>query len=169
MKQLGLLDTRWAMMLRGLVAASRVIIVRTFINNSIPYELQEAAFVDGSSDLRTFGKVILPLAKPIITFLSITAAVTRWNEYTNALIYLKTEKLFPLQVFLRRILLQGQVASMMYDEGNAESVVSMIAEAGVANQMKYALIIIAAVPLLVAYPFLEKHFSKGIAMGGVKG
>lgn len=169
MKELGLLDTRFAMIIRGLVAASNVIVVRTYINNSIPYELQEASFVDGGSDIYTFRKVIIPLSKPILAYLSINAAVTRWNEYTNALIYLKSEELFPLQVFLRRILLQSQMASMMYDEGNAESVVSMIAEASVANQMKYALIIIASVPLLALYPFLEKYFSKGITMGGVKG
>ncbi len=169
MGQLGLLDTRMAMIIRGLVAASNVIIVRTFISNSIPYELQEASFVDGGSDFYTFRKIILPLAKPIIAYLSINAVVTRWNEYTNALMYLKTESKFPLQVFLRRILQQGQVAAMMVDEGNAESVLSMIAEASVANQMKYALIVIASVPLLAIYPFLEKYFSKGIAMGGVKG
>lgn len=169
MKQLGLLDTRLAMVIRGLVAASNVIVVRTYINNSIPYELQEAAFVDGASDFYTFKNVILPLSKPILAYLSINAAVTRWNEYMNALIYLKTEALYPLQIFLRRILLQGQMASTMYDEGNAESVISMIAEASVANQMKYALIIIASVPLLAIYPFLEKYFSKGITMGGVKG
>lgn len=168
-RSMGLLDTRLFMLISGLVTPTNIIICRTYFANSVPWELQEAAFIDGASDIYVFRKIMMPLARPLLAVMSITYAVGHWNNYFNALIYLSDESKYPLQVFLRRILLKSNMLSMMVDDSDPSMVAAIIAEQATANQLKYALIVVAALPLLIAYPWVEKHFAKGIMIGGVKG
>ena len=111
----------------------------------------------------------MPLARPLLAVMTITYAVTHWNSYFNAMIYLSDDQKYPLQVFLRRILLKSNMLSMMVDDSDPNMVAAIVAEQATANQLKYALIVVAALPLLIAYPWVEKHFAKGIMIGGVKG
>lgn len=169
-KSLGLTNTRTLMLIMGLINVTNLIICRTFFSTSIPWELHEAAFLDGASDFKVFSKVILPMAKPILAVITITHAVGHWNNYFTAMIYLKDEELYPLQMFLREILLKSQITSSMTGGiDDAETVVSMMVEQNIANQMKYALIVIATLPILAIYPWLEKYFEKGFTIGSVKG
>lgn len=168
-KALGLNNTRMFMLINGLVGSTNIIICRTFFRNSIPWELQEAAFIDGASDFYVFRKIVLPLSRAILAVMCITYAVHHWNSYFNAMIYLKDEALFPLQVFLRRILIQSDLSSLLVDDSNPEIIATVVAAERVANQLKYALIVVATVPILAIYPFVEKYFDKGFMIGGVKG
>ena len=168
-RSLGLLDTRTFMLISGLVTPTNIIICRTYFANSVPWELQEAAFIDGASDLFVFRKIMMPLARPLLAVMTITYAVGHWNSFFNALIYLSDDKKYPLQVFLRRILLKSNMLSMMVDDSDPNMLAAIVAEQATANQLKYALIVVAALPLLIAYPWVEKHFAKGIMIGGIKG
>jgi putative aldouronate transport system permease protein len=168
-RSLGLLDTRTFMLIGGLVTPTNIIICRTYFSNSVPWELQEAAFIDGASDFFVFRKIMMPLARPLLAVMTITYAVTHWNSYFNAMIYLSDDQKYPLQVFLRRILLKSNMLSMMVDDSDPNMLAAIVAEQATANQLKYALIVVAALPLLIAYPWVEKHFAKGIMIGGVKG
>lgn len=168
-RSLGLLDTRTFMLIGGLVTPTNIIICRTYFSNSVPWELQEAAFIDGASDFFVFRKIMMPLARPLLAVMTITYAVTHWNSYFNAMIYLSDDQKYPLQVFLRRILLKSNMLSMMVDDSDPNMLAAIVAEQATANQLKYALIVVAALPLLIAYPWVEKHFAKGIMIGGIKG
>lgn len=168
-KEFGLTNTRFIMLIMGLVTPYNLIVCRTFFQNSIPWELHEASFLDGASDFQIFMKIVMPLAKPIISVMVIYYGVTHWNDYFNAMIYLREEELFPLQLFLREILLKTDMSSMMGDLDDPDTVISMMQEAEVANQLKYAIIVMATAPILAVYPFLEKHFEKGVMIGSVKG
>lgn len=168
-RSFGLTNTRAVMMILGLVGPTSIIICRTFFSNSIPWELQEAAFIDGASDAYVFGKVVLPLSRAILAVMTITYGVGHWNNYFTGMIYLKDEEKFPLQLFLREILLKSEMNSMLMDIADPESVTSMIVEANVANQLKYALIVVATAPILAVYPWVEKYFEKGFMIGGLKG
>lgn len=169
MKELGLTNTRTLMLIMGLVGVTNIIICKTFFATSIPWEMHEAAFLDGADDMKIFSKVILPMSKPILAVTTIMHAVGHWNNYFTAMIYLKDEKLYPLQMFLREILMKSQIASSMVGGEDGDSIVSMIVEQNIANQMKYALIVVATVPILATYPWLEKYFEKGFTIGSVKG
>lgn len=168
-KGLGLTNTRFFMLINGLVGPTNVIICRTFFRNSIPWEMQEAAFIDGASDFYVFTKIILPLSKAILAVMCITYAVGHWNSYFSAMIYLKDDIKYPLQVFLREILIQSDLASMMVDDTNPDALATVVAAERVANQLKYALIVVSTVPILSVYPFVEKYFEKGFMIGGIKG
>ena len=168
-KSLGLVNTRAFMILHGLVAPTNMIICRTFFTNSIPWEMQEAAFIDGASDFKVFGKIVMPLSRAIIAVMSIMYAVGHWNAYFNAMVYLKDRDKFPLQVFLREILVKSNLSSMLLDASDPNFLAAMMAEERIANQLKFAVIVVAVVPLLCIYPFVEKYFDKGIMIGGVKG
>lgn len=158
---LGLIDTIWALLLPSALAVFQVIIARTFFQTTIPEELVEASEIDGSSDINFIIKIVLPLARPIIAVLVLMYAVMKWNMYFDALIYLKSENLFPLQIILRSILI------LNVDSGaNIQEVMKM---QGLKELMKYSLIVISSVPLLAIYPFVQKHFVKGMLIGSVKG
>lgn len=160
---LGLLNTRWAVLLAGAVNTSNLIIARTFFVSSIPKGLEEAAEIDGASTLQIFLKVVLPLSKAMIGVLTLYYAVARWNSYIPSLYYqARSPEMWPLQMILRKILL---LASKLQDidPEKAEYYASL------ANQMKYAVVVLASVPLLVIYPFVQKYFDKGIMMGSLKG
>jgi putative aldouronate transport system permease protein len=163
-RDLGLLDSRWAMILPSAIAVWNVIIARTFFQVTIPDELLEAAQMDGCSDFKFFFKIVFPLSAPIIAVLTLFYAVGHWNQYFQALIYLRDPDLFPLQIVLRQILIQNQVdPSMMID------VKSVAERDGLSQLLKFSLIVIASVPVLIIYPFVQKHFVKGVMIGSLKG
>lgn len=163
-KELGLLDTRLSMIIPSAVAAWNVIIARTFFQVTIPDELLEASQIDGCNDFGFFFRIVLPLSAPILAVLALFYATGHWNQYFQALIYLRSPERFPLQIILRDILIQNEVdASMMMD------VSSMAKRDGLRQLLKYSLIVIASVPALIMYPFVQKHFVKGVMVGSLKG
>jgi putative aldouronate transport system permease protein len=162
---LGMVDTIWAMIIPNAIATYNLIVMRTYFQTSIPWELQEAAMIDGCSNTKMLLKIILPLSKPIIAVMVLFYAVGHWNAFFNALIYLRSEELYPLQLILREILL---VSSM----GGTEDVggqFGMDDKLLLGESIKYALIIVASIPVLILYPFVQKHFVKGVMIGSIKG
>jgi len=140
-----------------------VIIARTFFQSSIPDELEEASAIDGCSDLRFLWSVVLPLSKPILAVLVLMYAVSQWNAYFDALLYLKSVELHPLQLVLRSILILNTTAS-----SNMDAAV-MIERQQMAELLKYSLIVIASLPVLIIYPFVQRYFVKGMLIGSIKG
>ncbi|MBE5781985.1 MAG: carbohydrate ABC transporter permease [Clostridiales bacterium] len=164
MRDLKLLNTPWAMLLPGALSIYNMTIARTFIQNNIPYELFEAARIDGCDDFRYFTHLVLPLSKAILAVLSLYYAVGHWNAYFNALIYLNNRNLYPLQVFLREILI--------LNEFDNEAIIDeelMMVKQGMADLLRYALIVVSTAPILCMYPFVQRYFVKGVMIGSVKG
>jgi len=164
MKNLGLLDTRAVLILPVAMSVWNVIIARTYLQNTIPDELFEAASIDGCSEIRFFLKVVLPLSKSIMAVLVLYYGVYHWNSYFNAMIYLKSPGLQPLQIVLREILLLGQVDMTMITDVEALEKMQ-----GLSNLLKYAVIVVASLPMMCIYPFVQKHFVKGVMIGSLKG
>jgi putative aldouronate transport system permease protein len=160
-QSLGMLDTRWAMILPQAVGVWQVIIARTYLRHSIPSELYEAAEIDGASDLRVLWSVVLPLAKPMLAVIALMYAIYQWNSYFDALLYLRSDDLYPLQLVLRNILI-------LNTEGGTDTT-TMMERRQMADLLKYSLIVISTVPVLLIYPFVARHFSKGATLGAVKG
>lgn len=163
--KVGLLDSVWALILPGGVAVYNLIVTRTYFETSIPQDMYEAAAIDGSGNIGTFFKIALPLAKPIIAVMVIFTMVAYWNDWFTALIYMNDKARYPLQLALRQILIQSQATAQMMgnmDGGYAEA--NKITEL-----IKFASIVVGAVPMLVAYPFVQKYFEKGFMAGAVKG
>lgn len=161
---LGLLNTPYAMILPGALSVYNMIICRSFIENSIPHEIYEAASIDGCSDFGYFTKILIPLSGPVIAVITLYYAVAHWNSYFNAFLYLTDDKLYPLQLVLRNILLANQMdAAMVTDMEQMES------KQGLADLIKYALIVVSSLPVLIIYPFIQKYFVKGVMIGSVKG
>ncbi|ULT57555.1 carbohydrate ABC transporter permease [Neobacillus drentensis] len=163
-KDLGMLNTIWAMILPKAVAVWNLIVARSFFEENIPNELLEAGKIDGCSNTRFFLKVVLPLSKPIIAVMVLFYAVGQWNSYFDALIYLNDESLYPLQLILRNILTQNQLSIKMLSDLD-----NLAAQQQVGEIIKYGIIIVGALPLLIVYPFVQRHFVKGVLIGGVKG
>ncbi|MFC5649963.1 carbohydrate ABC transporter permease [Paenibacillus solisilvae] len=163
-KDLGLVNTFWAMIVPTAIATYNLIVMRTYFQNSIPWELQEASLMDGCSNTRLLIHIILPLSKPILAVMVLFYAVNHWNAFFNALIYLRDENLYPLQLVLREILIVSQ--SSFLDESG--STFGMTEKLLLAESIKYALIIIASIPVLIMYPFVQKHFVKGVMIGSIK-
>ena len=162
-RDLGLLNTRAAMILPNAIGVFNLLITITFFRTTIPPELIEAARIDGANDFRTLLSIIVPLSRPIIAVLAIFYAVGHWNSYFQALIYLKDQELFPLQIVLREILIQNNIdASMLVD------IEDLIVREGLQELLKYSLIVVASVPILIIYPFVARHFIKGMMIGSVK-
>lgn len=163
-KNLHLLDTRWAMILPGAMAVFQVIVARTFFQTTIPDEIAEAAELDGCSDIRFITSIVIPLSKPILAVLTLMYAVGHWNAYFDALIFLKSPNLFPLQIVLRNILILNTIDPTMVSK-----VDQMLAQQGLKDLLKYSLIVVASAPVLIIYPFVQKHFVKGVMIGSLKG
>lgn len=162
-QSLGLLNTRAAMILPTGIGIWNLLIAITFIRTTIPRELLEAAQMDGCTDIRFFWTIVLPLARPLIAILALFYAVNHWNTYFNALIYLKDQALFPLQIVLREILILNTIdASMLMD------IDDLVAREGMRELLKYSLIMVATVPVLILYPFVQKHFIRGMMIGSIK-
>ncbi|TDF97489.1 carbohydrate ABC transporter permease [Paenibacillus piri] len=163
-KELGLIDTRWSLIIPGAIAVWNMIIARTYFQTTIPDELLEAAQMDGCSDMTFLRKIVIPLSGPIIAVIALFYAVSHWNQYFNALLYLKRQELYPLQLVLRDILIQNEVdASMITD------VADQAARQGLRELLKYSLIVVSTVPVLIIYPFIQRHFVKGMMIGSLKG
>lgn len=161
-KQMGLIDTRWALLIPNAIWVWQVIIARTFFQSSIPDELIDASEIDGCSDLRFMWSVVVPLSKPIIAVLFLMYAVGQWNAYFDALIYLKTANLFPLQLILRSIII-------LNNSSNATDALKQVERQQLAELLKYSLIVVATLPVLVIYPFVQRYFVQGMLVGSVKG
>lgn len=162
-KDLGMIDTRWALLIPNAVAAFQVIIARTFFRSAIPMELAEAAELDGCNDLQFLWAVVLPLSKPIIAVLALMYAVSQWNGYFDALIYLKSSDLQPLQIVLRNILILNTTSSGSMDA------TAMAERQKLADLLKYCLVVVATVPVLIIYPFVQRYFVQGMLIGSIKG
>ncbi|WP_339323320.1 carbohydrate ABC transporter permease [Paenibacillus sp. FSL W8-0194] len=161
-KQLGMLNTVWAVIIPGAVNVWNIILSRTFFKG-VPNELKEAANVDGASEAGIFFRIVLPLSKPIIFVLALYAFVGQWNSYFDAMIYLEDAKLHPLQLVLRSILIQNQAAPGMISDQLAMNELKRLSE-----MIKYSAIVISSLPLLVMYPFFQKYFEKGVLVGSLK-
>ena len=161
--KLGLINTPWILLVMVLINTYNLIIARTFIQNTIPNDLYESATLDGANHFRIFWSIVLPLSKAIISVEMLYYAVFHWNDYFNALIYTSNADIQPLQMVLRRILLQNEA----FASGNG-GVQGGYAQSS-ADQVKYAVIIVSTVPILCVYPFIQKYFEKGVMIGAVKG
>jgi len=161
-QNLGLLDTRWAMILPQAIGVWQVIIAVAFFRSSIPDELYEAAQLDGASDLRFLFSIVLPLSKPLLAVIALMYAIFQWNSYFDALLYLRDPDLFPLQLVLRNVLILNETAPGL----NAAAAME---RQQLADLMKYSLIVISTVPVMLVYPFVARFFNKGILIGAVKG
>ena len=164
MRQLHLLNTRLVMIIPGLISVYNMIVARTFIQNSIPGELLEAAQIDGCSNTRYFFQIILPLSKAVIAVMVLYYGVANWNSYFPAMLYLNDRDLYPLQLFLRQILVMNTMS--VNDFTDPEMYESM---QGMAELLKYALIVIGSLPVIILYPFIQKYFAQGVMIGSIKG
>ena len=164
MSNLHLTNTRWAVLLSGALSCYNMIIMRTFFQNSIPKDLLEAAKIDGITDIGYLLKVVIPLSKAIFAVITLYYAVAHWNSYFNAMLYLRKQEMYPLQLVLRSILNAGKIDPGEIDD---PEMLRMLLDSQ--DLMKYALMIISSLPLLVAYPFVQKFFKKGVMIGSVKG
>jgi len=163
-RKLGLYNNLWVMILPGAVSVWNMILMRTYFQNSIPKELSEAASIDGCSETGALLKIILPLSKPILAVLVMYYGVGHWNAYFNAMIYLNDRWRFPLQLIIREILLKDNMTGMSGMDSGV-TVGQMLLSEGI----KYAVIVVASVPMLILYPFLQKYFAKGVIVGAIKG
>lgn len=164
-KQLGMLDTMWAVVLPGAVGVWNLIIARTFFEQSISPELREAAQLDGASDFRFFFGIVLPLSKPLIVLMAMIHIVANWNAFFDAMIYLSDESKYPLQLILRNVLIQSQASASGMDMASMDSTA---AAQKMGELLKYSMIVVSTIPLLVAFPFLQRHFVKGATLGALK-
>jgi ABC-type glycerol-3-phosphate transport system permease component len=165
-RSLGMIDTMWALILPGLLSAWWIVICRTFLQASIPNELFEAAIMDGCSYFQFFFCVLIPLSKAVMAVLALNYATGMWNSYFPALIYINTTEKQPLQLILMKILIASKIN--LADMSNV-NVRDMMANMYLGELLKYSLIVIASVPLLIFYPFIQKYFIKGVMIGSVKG
>lgn len=164
MSNLGLVNTRWILILMGSVSVFNIIMARTFLQSSLSPDLFEAAVLDGCSDIKYFIKIVLPLSKAIIAVLVLYYGVAHWNDYFNGLIYTTDEELQPLQLVLRSILVTNQLIAQ--DMTNIENALEA---QRIVEVMKYGLIIVSSIPVLIVYPFVQKYFNQGVMIGSVKG
>lgn len=167
-KNLGLVDTIWAMVLPNAAAIWNIVIARVFFQASIPKGLEEAAIIDGASNFKLFTKIILPLSAPIIAVMALFYGVGHWNGYFNALIYLSDKELYPLQLVLREILVLQEMSS------NSTNLTGDMAEVMHSKQqlaaiVKYGVMIVSTLPIIIVYPFLQRFFVKGVMIGSLKG
>ncbi len=160
-KGVGLLDSPLAMMIPHAINTYNLIITISYFK-SMPYTLEEAAKIDGANDYSILLKIMIPLAKPIIAVISLYYLVALWNDFFNALIYLDSRSLFPLQLVLREILIQNNTAAVAAT-GTADEALAY------AENVKYATIVVSTVPILCVYPFIQKYFVKGVMIGAIKG
>lgn len=166
-KNLGMYDSIWALVIPGAASMYNIIIVRTFFDRNIPIELQESAHIDGCSNTRLFAVIVLPLSAPIIAVMSLFYGVGHWNSFFNALIYLSDRGKYPLQLVLREILVQNQMSTEMMI--TADDIDLIAKQARVADLIKYCVIIVSTLPIIVVYPFLQRYFVQGMLVGAIKG
>ena len=161
---LHMINTFWVMILPGAMSVYNMVLARTFIQSSIPNDLMEAARIDGCSYTRYFFKIVLPLSPAILAVLALNYAVGHWNSYFSALIYLRDRSRFPLQLFLREILIANTIDDSLLVDPESNEI-----RQGLADVLKYALIVISTLPVLCFYPFAQRYFMQGIMIGSLKG
>jgi putative aldouronate transport system permease protein len=161
-RKVGLLNSMWAMILPGAISMYNLVVMRTFFQTSIPDSLIESAEVDGASQLYIMFRIILPLSHSIIAVICLFYGVAHWNQYFQALLYISSRAKYPLQLFLREILLLSQVQDLVDTQGFADQLLQ-------GEAIKYALIIVASAPVMAVYPFIQRHFVKGVMLGAIKG
>ena len=162
-RNLGLIDTRWALILPWGYSVFNIIVTRTFFQSTIPDEMLESAQIDGCNDLKFLLRIAVPLAKPIIAVNVLLYALGHWNAFFSALIYLHSPNLFPLQLVLREVLLMGQMAEGMVDVHDMERAQFL------SVLLRYSLIVVASAPFMLLYPLVQKFFVKGMMVGAIKG
>jgi putative aldouronate transport system permease protein len=162
-QKLGMVDTFSVMVIPFSLNVFYLILARTFFASSIPNELRDAASVDGCSTTRFFFRIVIPLSKPIIAVIALYCAVGYWNEFFRALIYLRDDKKFPLQIILMDILVRNHVTV------TAGGDLADLERIKISAIIKYALIIVSTVPIMCVYPFIQKYFTKGVMIGSIKG
>lgn len=160
MLNLDLIDSRWALVIPSLISTWNLIVMRTAFQG-VPVSLEESARIDGANDFTILFRVIIPLSLPVMAVMVLFYGVTHWNKWFEALIYLRNRELFPLQLILREILIQNSTDSMMTAVSGGDRM-------PVGETIKYATIIVATVPILLLYPFLQKYFVKGVMIGALK-
>lgn len=160
-KELGLLNSYWSMIWPGLTNAWSLIVIKSFME-SLPSELEDAARIDGCSDLGVFARIVIPLSMPAIATFTLFFAVTHWNTYFNALIYLSDSKKWTLQLLIKTLVIDSNSGAVAQAGASDEAVVPQ-------ETIRMASIVLAMVPILIVYPFLQKHFAKGVMVGSVKG
>lgn len=163
-KGLGLVNTPYVLMILGSFSVFNLILCRTYFLNTMPIELQEAAEIDGCGIFQYFLKVVIPLSKSIIAIMVLYYAVGHWNSFFNGLIYVTDSDLYPLQLILRDILITGQSVDPSTVDPDSLELMKQIA-----RTIQYSVIIVSSLPVLVLYPFVQKHFVKGVMIGSVKG
>ena len=163
-KLLQLQDTVWAIVLPGAISTYNMIIMRTFFS-SIPEELHEAAQIDGASQFQVFRQIVIPLSQTIMATLLLFYAVGHWNSYLSALLYLNSTDKMPLQMVIRKMVIDSDIANMTTANSASSSTETLITE----SKLKYAIVMISVLPMLVVYPFLQKYFVNGVMIGSVKG
>ncbi|KRE32634.1 carbohydrate ABC transporter permease [Paenibacillus sp. Soil522] len=168
-KELGMIDSMWAIVIPSAASIWNIIVSRTFFQSSIPKELQEAAQIDGCTNMRLFIKIILPLSMPIIAVMALFYGVGNWNSYFSALIYLNDAAKYPLQLVLRQILVLQEMSAQGGAAMDASTASALNNKAEIAALVKYAVIIVATAPIIAIYPFLQRYFVQGVMIGSVKG
>lgn len=169
-KDVGLYNSPWVIILMGCVSVWNLMVARTFIQTNIPEELFEAAKLDGANHIQCFIKVVMPLSRTIIAVLAVYYGVSKWNDYFTGLVYLRNRALFPLQTILREILATLQVdMTGEYMASMAESGASLAEQLRIANVAKYCIIVVSTAPVVLLYAFMQKYFEKGIMIGSLKG
>ena len=159
-QRLHLLNTMWALILPTAVSTYNLIIMRTFFESTIPFELVESASLDGCNDLVIFFRIVLPLSGPILAVMVLFYGVAQWNSWFPALLYISDRGLYPLQMVLREVLIQSDISNMAGSSGDVEII---------GDGLKYATMVVATLPIMCLYPFLQKYFVKGVMIGAVKG
>ena len=165
-KSLGLVNKPIVMIVLGGVSVYNVIVTRTFMESNIPFELYEAAEIDGCSDIRFMFAILLPLSQAVLAVMVLFYAVGHWNSFFNGLLYLSDKEYYPLQLVLREILIVNSIDPAMTA---SIPLVEQEAKGGLAELLKYSLIVVASVPVLIIYPFVQKYFLKGVMIGSIKG
>lgn len=160
-QKLGMMNTMWAIVIPGAISVWNMIVMRTFFQG-IPNELYESAGMDGASELTSLIRITLPLSKPIMATMAMFYAVGHWNSFFSAMIYLNEKAKFPLQIILRNMVVMGEMSNQSQEISGAYAAVT-------ATNIKYAVIIIAVLPILLVYPFIQKYFVKGVMVGSLKG
>jgi ABC-type glycerol-3-phosphate transport system permease component len=163
-RNLKMLNTWWALIIPGAISVYNLIVAKTFFQTTIPIELHEASVLDGCNDFKFLLRIVLPLSGPIIAVLTLWYAVEHWNSYFSALLYIRNEKLFPLQIILRNILISNQVTDL-----SSIALEDYVERQGLAQLLKYSLIVVASVPMFLLYPFIQKYFIQGVMVGSIKG
>jgi len=163
-KDLGLLDTRWVMILPGAMAVWNMILARTFLLNTIPQEMYESAELDGASHIKTLLFIVLPLSTPIVAVLTLFYAVGHWNSFFDAMMYLRSQRLYNIQLILR-----NAIANINILLNQSENLAELERSTAYAEASKYAIIVVSMVPVLIIYPFVQRYFIKGIMIGAIKG